>query len=371
MRVLASFPYARLANEPCNSNNLPPDLHAPLYPILAALFERFVPLFERVLTDLSDPPKRRIPLEGGAWDWYKEEEPNSADEDDDDSDEDWRETQFLTLPSPGKFVEPVEGARKEFKIRGKTVQVIVKLANIVLSPEQPEYGGGVWHVEGMRDEAIVASGIYYYDQENVAESSLAFRGSFSEEEVMVRIFCVLRTCEGKLTFSSRSLLSTTKAITAALKLSLESKSASPPPSRSPTDPASSGEPCVQEFNSLSTSPSRCIAFPNIYQHRVSPFSLLDPTLPGHRKILVFFLVEPTHRIPSTTEVGPQQLEWAEREVWKERNEGCELPVLPPEMWDKVLRETGLWSLEEAKKVREELMLERKYFVEEQQEELFE
>ena len=28
------------------------------------------------------------------------------------------------------------------------LQVIVKLANIHLTPEKPEYGGGTWHVEG-------------------------------------------------------------------------------------------------------------------------------------------------------------------------------------------------------------------------------
>ena len=40
--------------------------------------------------------------------------------------------------------------------------VIVKLANIVLTPEKPRYEGGSWHVEGMMNERIVASGIYYY-----------------------------------------------------------------------------------------------------------------------------------------------------------------------------------------------------------------
>jgi hypothetical protein len=46
--------------------------------------------------------------------------------------------------------------------------VIVKLANIILTPEKPQYKGGVWHVEGMNNEHIVSSGIYYYDAENVS-----------------------------------------------------------------------------------------------------------------------------------------------------------------------------------------------------------
>ena len=38
--------------------------------------------------------------------------------------------------------------KKAVDLREKTLQVIVKLANIVLTPEKPEYGGGTWHVEG-------------------------------------------------------------------------------------------------------------------------------------------------------------------------------------------------------------------------------
>ena len=33
-------------------------------------------------------------------------------------------------------------------LKGKTVQVIVKLANIVLAPGAPSYEGGSWHIEG-------------------------------------------------------------------------------------------------------------------------------------------------------------------------------------------------------------------------------
>ena len=83
--------------------------------------------------------------------------------------------------------------------------MIVKLANIVLTPSDPKYDGGVWHVrafflflflrmfcvprnfpraalqvEGMNNEAIVASGIYYYHSENISKSVLAFRMAVGE-----------------------------------------------------------------------------------------------------------------------------------------------------------------------------------------------
>lgn len=36
--------------------------------------------------------------------------------------------------------------KRDYTHRG--LQVIVKLANIELTPEKPEYEGGTWHVEG-------------------------------------------------------------------------------------------------------------------------------------------------------------------------------------------------------------------------------
>ncbi|KAG8894567.1 hypothetical protein FRC01_012890, partial [Tulasnella sp. 417] len=62
-----------------------------------------------------------------------------------------------------------------YSIQGKMVQVIVKLANIHLTPEKAEYSGGSWHVEGMANERVVASGTYYYDCENITDSQLSFR----------------------------------------------------------------------------------------------------------------------------------------------------------------------------------------------------
>jgi len=69
------------------------------------------------------------------------------------------------------------------------------------------------------------------------------------------------------------------------------------------------EECNQYLGATITSQNRCIAFPNVYQHQVSPFELVDKTKPGFRKILVFFLVDPNIRIPSTTDVSPQQADW--------------------------------------------------------------
>src|SRR3984957_8553925 len=67
-------------------------------------------------------------------------------------------------------------------------------------------------------------------------------------------------------------------------------------------------PLVQPLSSVITKQGRCLAFPNVYQRQVSPFELVDKTKPGHRKILVFFLVNPqvVDSVPSTLNVPPQQ-----------------------------------------------------------------
>ena len=103
-----------------------------------------------------------------------------------------------------------------------------------------------------------------------------------------------------------------------------------------------------------TKQDRCIAFPNIYEHRVSSFQLADPTRPGHRKILVFFLVDPHIRVPSATDVGPQQEPWIRRAV-----EGTALwQRLPPELQEMVWAAIDPITRDQAERYREELMKER-------------
>jgi hypothetical protein len=55
------------------------------------------------------------------------------------------------------------------------LQVIVKLASIELTPDKPDFPIGGWHVEGLENERICATALYYLDSENVTSSSLSFR----------------------------------------------------------------------------------------------------------------------------------------------------------------------------------------------------
>ena len=129
-------------------------------------------------------------------------------------------------------------------------------------------------------------------------------------------------------------------------------------------------PLVQDVGDIVTKTHRCVAFPNLYQHMVQPFHLEDHTQPGHRKILVFFLVDPTHRVPSATDVGPQQREWL-TEVMHGTDPKSVFARLLVEVLTMISEEDdGTMTRLEAEKYREELMAERTVFVEANSEEYF-
>lgn len=143
-------------------NNLHPKKFKPLYNVIEKIIAKSIVLWNRTLDDRT--PDVRVPFDGPEYEIQAADQipEQETDEDDDDYDqrvddsyEDRRRAQELSivLPEPGEFSEPVEGddvgilnLREDFKETG--LQVIVKLANIHLTPEKPQYGGGSWHVEG-------------------------------------------------------------------------------------------------------------------------------------------------------------------------------------------------------------------------------
>ncbi|KZV97526.1 hypothetical protein EXIGLDRAFT_730457 [Exidia glandulosa HHB12029] len=308
-------------------NNIHPS-NTTLLDAVESIVAAFVPLFERVLTDLL--PENAIPLRvSDKYERSKSGEPEQlSDEGDTDFEDrynDWHAEQPLMLDLPA-YPGAIEKRAQKYSLRGRDIQVIVKLASIVLIPEKAEYPGGSWHVEGMKNERIVASGIYYYDEENIGESRLAFRTAVREPENYDR-----------------------------------------------TDPDAAEEVWgldqeaihVQDLGSIETKSGRCIAFPNIFQHRVAPFSLVDKTKPGHRKILALFLVDPNVKIPSTSIVAPQQ-----KDLLIETLQTCggRVAKLPTELLQLIAKDTHIMTRAEAFAYREELMDERTRFVDHQAEE---
>ena len=111
---------------------------------------------------------------------------------------------------------------------------------------------------------------------------------------------------------------------------------------------------------------RSLCWPNILQHKVDSFTLTDPTTPGIRKILVFFLIDPNKRITSTTTVPPQQQEWMEGE-WERLHIFSFFPI---EVRQLILQYIWHFPHTKALYVRDQMMSERKYFTQQNTQEVF-
>ncbi|KAE8164286.1 hypothetical protein BDV40DRAFT_287038 [Aspergillus tamarii] len=146
----------------------------------------------------------------------------------------WEASRSIILPEPGEL------------------QNIVKLANIELTPENPKYEGGSWHIEGQLNERIAASTIYYYDSENITRSTLSFcrhgRSDFRDVWYQQR----------------HEFLQT-----------------------------------IYGFGNDTSGYSKTNVTQELGSVTVSSFSLADRSKPGHRKILPLFLVDPHRRIISS------------------------------------------------------------------------
>ena len=178
-------------------NNLHPlqEDTAALYPLLEKLVECAIPLWNRTLS----PFKTKTMLPARISDWSNspngygysvdnDEAPaQESDEEEDDFEaryENWKDTRSIAHPDadPKGFREPSQRIREAYaEAFEKTnriekywdleplvdlrrddfgdgqkgrLQVIVKVANVHLTPEKPRFKGGSWHVEGMGNESM-------------------------------------------------------------------------------------------------------------------------------------------------------------------------------------------------------------------------
>ncbi|MEU4413955.1 DUF4246 domain-containing protein [Nocardia salmonicida] len=290
-------------------NNVDPARHHALESVLPDLFARMLPLLANVLTDLRQP--RPVRIDVNPFTWYDDSEPTQPAEESDEAEQayeeawnNWWDNRRPAIPDAPVFEPPTRADDTvRVDLNGRRLQVIVKLANIHLTPDKPEYPGGSWHVEAMLNERIVATGIYYWDNENITDSVLGFRAAVDDPEYQQNDETGMREVFG---LADEDILN-------------------------------------QDLGSVQATAGRCVAFPNILQHRVAPFRLQDPTRNGHRKILAFFLVDPSITIVSTSDIPPQQ------------------PWSP----------TSTMTAAQAADFREELMRERKFFIDEHNDELYE
>jgi len=356
-------------------NNLHPVKERSLYGLMEKLIDAAIPLWETSLAPLADPAFRlphRIVYGDPRYEDKESDEDEESDEDkasDEGEDDYWdsgrwnQKRRKFVQPEPKGLFNPVRlpkfpSLREKWAKRG--LQVIVKLANIELTPEKPEYAGGSWHVEGqmvslineheglyqfdvaIQNEHIVATALYYYACENITQSTLFFRQQVDPDEIE------------NITSDNND----NGWLTDIFGCEQEGS-------------------CVQELGGVETREGRLLTFPNILQHRVGPFKLADLTKSGHRKIVALFLVDPNIKVISTAHVPCQQQEWWWETVMakdKKSSVGSataagsskKAPLvgeIPIELQDHILDGVEFpISLEEAKTLRLDLMEERKVFV---------
>jgi len=221
-------------------NNLDQEKYPGIYSGLEQMFERVLPMFEAVCGSLRN-------------DFYGSEPKEQ-----------------INLP-----------------LRNRTLQVIPKIVEYRVNSE--ENFDGVWHVEGMSHENILATGLCIIKRDK----------NFSGAEIEFRRFLFLN--EGNdLTTST------------------------PQNANSPIEEMAGGH--VRPLGKMKTPAKRTIVFPNSHIHRLSSMSSSDGS-DAIRRIVVFWLVDPEKPIVSTKNISPQQ---------------------------------GVMSLDDAKRYRLELMVERKF-----------
>ncbi|KAL4999672.1 hypothetical protein BDV10DRAFT_50747 [Aspergillus recurvatus] len=305
-------------------NNLHPKKYRPLYGVIERIITRTIPLWNNTLSN-CETERRRM-------DWwnaeYVPESPGS-------SYSDWERDRQLVQPEPGEFEPKVVTPEDTINLRKQFpsgLQVIVKLANIELIPENPTYDGGSWHVEGALNEHICATAIYYYESVNItASDSLAFRQRAPPHAINDMPY------EQHDHRFLQEIFGFPEHVTGY----------------GPTQ-------VTQEIGSIRTKQGRLLTFPNTLQHRVSPFELADKSKPGCRKILALFLVDPHFRIISSANIPPQREDWWEEKQEAIFSEGV-LARLPVELQDMVLQhvDVGHVTFDEACQYRLELMEERR------------
>lgn len=279
--------------------------------------------------DVSDKGGSGPESDSNAEDEEEEDEDEDEDEDDEyesEEDEDeirerWEDIREPVQPPPRPYIDKDYALKAGTTLRERFadsgLQIIVKMASIELTPENPSFPAGGWHVEGQINEHIIGTALYYLDSENITDPYLKFRTmtNYNEEEYWSTGQDAFKWMEEIFGVHLRS------------------------------------DPCIQEYGSVDTLQGRLLAFPNFFQHRVSGFRLRDPTKPGHRRFIALWLVDPYTRIISTANVPPQQAEWwAERAfafdppVDKDKNEDknedkTDASKMPPEI-TQLLRERG-------------------------------
>ncbi|KAJ2108526.1 hypothetical protein GGI01_002197 [Coemansia sp. RSA 376] len=189
------------------------------------------------------------------------------------------------------------------------------MSNVELTPENPNYSDKDWKLAGLANERIVATCVYFYDVANISPACLRFREAISswdfgaddlDDASMINVYGLDEDKIDDTYFLS------------------------------------------QEVGSVGIKDGQCLVFPSIYQHKMPELKLEDLTKPGHCKMLTFYVVDPSTRIPSTEIVPPQQQDWWIEDVLSSEPLGS----LPHLIIDRIMNRVDYpISLKDAKELR--------------------
>jgi len=164
------------------------------------------------------------------------------------------------------WTDEVYKGSKSISLRDRSLQVVTKIVEYRVNRE--ENFDGVWHVEGMSHEEILATALCIVKRdENFAGAEIEFRRFLFQEE------------------------------------GDELASSTPQNAHRPTDTMGSGD--VRPLGRMKTPADRVVVFPNSHIHRLSSMYSSDG-IDATRRIVVFWLVNPDRPIISTANVPAQQ-----------------------------------------------------------------
>ncbi|KAJ2830074.1 hypothetical protein FBU31_002562, partial [Coemansia sp. 'formosensis'] len=306
-------------------NNLHPVRHAALYPIIASVFSKCLPLLVQVLTDLVHPRKPRVEI--NLYDCYEYERPEpergrrSYNEYLEELESRNKDATYKD-PQPKPFVVP-ERPDNPYSLRGRRLQAIVRMANIELPSKKYVYGGKGWSMAGLDNERIIATGIFFYDVVNIAQCSLEFREPLNAHHTAIN-----DNEHHAIQFAY------------GIDEDLLGKKAR----------------FSQEVGKVDIKDGLCVVFPNVYQCKMPRIALDIRSKHGHCKMLTFYFIDPTTHIPSTEVVPPQQRDWWMEDVLT-HEPFRSLPLLVID--DIMNRISYPMSLKDAKQIRVEVEAEVK------------
>jgi len=229
------------------NNLLPRSNYEPLYDSLAQLFSHALPLIESVFSYDRIVRNRIMSANKGL------------------------------IDDTISFVPPIK--EDYYSLRGRKLQVVTKIVDYELSPGATYEG--VWHVEGMSHEEIVATAIYFiHRDEDIEGGDIYFKRAFHNQEALL--------------ISSRTDQNS-QLLPSHLERVIEDG--------------------MLPLGMVKTLQRRLLVFPNSHVHKVSEMenmSYMNDTNTSDsiqkRRIIVFLLVNPEKRIVSTREVPPQSAE---------------------------------------------------------------